>query len=86
MFHYKIVFQVEFNCDVDYTCMVNSIRWYHTTPDNLTTTQLKVSNTINTTNTCITTITTNTTNTNTTNTANTTNTTNTTKSTIRPTD
>jgi len=34
--------KVEFDCDVDYTCMVNSIRWYHTTPDNLTTTQLKV--------------------------------------------
>ena len=34
--------QVTFTCDVDYTCMVNSIRWYHTTPDNTTTTQLKV--------------------------------------------
>merc|ERR1719245_995236 len=34
--------KVEFDCDVDYTCMVNSIRWFHTTPDNTTTTQLKV--------------------------------------------
>ena len=39
---FNIILQVTFTCDVDYTCMVNSIRWYHTTPDNTTTTQLKV--------------------------------------------
>lgn len=34
--------KVQFHCDVDYSCLVNSIRWYHTTPDNETTTQIKV--------------------------------------------
>jgi len=34
--------KVQFHCDVDYKCLVNSIRWYHTTPDNYTTTQIKV--------------------------------------------
>ena len=34
--------QVQFHCDVDYSCLVNSIRWYHTTPDNISTTQIKV--------------------------------------------
>ena len=34
--------QVEFLCQVDYTCMVNSINWFHTTPDNITTTHIKV--------------------------------------------
>ena len=37
-----LLLQVQFHCDVDYSCLVNSIRWYHTTPDNETTTQIKV--------------------------------------------
>merc|ERR1712083_337508 len=32
--------KVTFFCQVDYTCMVNSIKWFHTTPDNLTTTHI----------------------------------------------
>ena len=42
-----LIFQVQFHCDVDYKCLVNSIRWYHTTPDNYTTTQIKVSSSSN---------------------------------------
>ena len=33
-------------CQVDYTCMVNSIKWFHTTPDNITTTHIKVGITV----------------------------------------
>ena len=40
--YYFYMLQVQFHCDVDYSCLVNSIRWYHTTPDNISTTQIKV--------------------------------------------
>ena len=33
--------QVRFHCAVDYTCMVNSIKWFFTTPDNLTVVPLR---------------------------------------------
>ena len=38
-----MMLQVVFLCQVDYTCMVSSIKWFHTTPDNITVTLIKVS-------------------------------------------
>ena len=34
--------QVVFHCQVDHSCMVSSIKWFHTTQDNYTRTLVKV--------------------------------------------
>ena len=40
------VYQAEFLCAVDHSCMVSSIKWFHATPDNLTITLIKVGTSI----------------------------------------